>query len=109
MGKRLIFVLLASMCFCLDAAAEKIKELHGTYTYVVEEKSNKTFAEAWKEAIRQAQFMNMNENIQNPSNTKSMKGYLGKMLDKKATTVIIARQTRYGVKVTIKRSKSRRL
>lgn len=38
-----------------------------------------------------------------------MKGYLGKMLDKKATTVIIARQTRYGVKVTIKRSKSRRL
>lgn len=56
-----------------------------------------------------AQFMNMDRNIQNPSITKSMKGYLGKMLDKKATTVIIARQTRYGVKVTIKRSKSRRL
>ena len=53
--------------------------------------------------------MNMDKNIQNPSITKSMKGYLGKMLDKKATTVIIARQTRYGVKVTIKRSKSRRL
>lgn len=56
-----------------------------------------------------AQFMNMDKNIQNPFNNKSMKGYLGKMLDKKATTVIIARKTRYGVKVTIKRSKSRRL
>ena len=56
-----------------------------------------------------AQFMNMDRNIQKPSNNKSMKGYLGNMLDKKATTVIIARQTRYGVKVTIKRSKSRRL
>lgn len=56
-----------------------------------------------------AQFMNMDRNIQKPSITKSMKGYLGKMLDKKATTIIIARQTRYGVKVTIKRSKSRRL
>lgn len=56
-----------------------------------------------------AQFMNIDKNIQNPFNNKSMKGYLGKMLDKKATTVIIARQTRYGVKVTIKRSKSRRL
>lgn len=56
-----------------------------------------------------AQFMNMDKNIQNPFYNKSMKGYLGKMLDKKATTVIIARQTRYGVKVTIKRSKSRRL
>lgn len=52
---KLLLVLPAVMCICLDGAAEKIKELHGTYTYVVEEKSNKTFAEAWKEAIRQAQ------------------------------------------------------